>query len=445
MSLWCNKWKKKKQPVAVNDNQRRRRYQSVRQPTAGHSSRPSLLIMGEWPPGRNAARETFGDEFSKLHVDTQLSTSHAIPLKNVDPVVTPIYHTSTRIMAKTSSTAVVEIRRRKNVEVIINELEGGAASLLYNSGLAALSAVFLEFLGSRTHMIALCPLYSGTYSFLTETMERFGVEITFINIEEEPDVIDALENSIRDATRIIFFETIGNPSMAVPDIAGTLKFAKKYKILSLVDATFSSPYNIQPIKLGADIVMHSCSKYIGGHTDTIGGVLTTATKTNWERLKKQQLTTGSALSPFDAALLARGLKTLALRVEKISNNALAVAKFLEGHKKVVRVIYPGLESHPGHRFAKATMKKFSGMIAFDVGDADDAIKLIENLRLIVHAVSLGGTESLIEHPLSISHGPQLMRGEIRVPHVAPGLLRFSVGVEDAKDIIADLDRALAQI
>ncbi|UMM10256.1 hypothetical protein L5515_000116 [Caenorhabditis briggsae] len=306
----------------------------------------------DWPVGYNDAKERLGERFSRLHLDTKILASHAKPLPNADPVVVPIYHSSTYRFKTIAQFDEANhgsnfVYRRcgnpttENVEVVINEIEGGAGSLLYNSGLAAINAVFWEFLGAGTHLICMSPIYRPTLQ-------------------------------------------------------------------------------IQQWRLGADISLHSCSKYIGGHTDVIAGVVTVANYDNWKRLKLQQLTTGSSLSPYDAALLTRGLKTLALRMKQISENALEIAKFLESHLKVTRVYYPGLESHPQHKYAKEVMNKFSGMIAFDVGSAENAIKLVESLKLIVHAVSLGGTESLIEHPLSMSHGKQLLRDE-NGPSVAPGL------------------------
>ncbi|KAF1769582.1 hypothetical protein GCK72_001399 [Caenorhabditis remanei] len=409
----------------------------------------------DWPVGNNEAKERLGERFSSLHLDTKISASHAKPLSNADPVVVPIYHSSTYRFKTVNQFNEPNhgsnfVYRRcgnpttENVEVVINEIEGGAGSLLYNSGLAAISAVFLEFLNSGSHLISMSPIYSGTSSFINETLKRFGVEVTFVDVEKEEDFADAVEKAIRPNTKLIYFETIANPTMAVPDVLGTLEVAKKHNIRTCIDATFSSPYNIQPLKLGADISLHSCSKYIGGHTDVIAGVVTVAHYEDWKKLKLQQLTTGSSLSPYDAALLTRGLKTLALRVDRISENAQKTAEYLESHPKVDHVYYPGLPSHPQHKYAKQVMKQFSGMIAFDVGTSENAINLVENLKLIIHAVSLGGTESLIEHPLSMSHGKQLLR-DADGPTVAPGLLRFSVGIENVEDIIGDLKKALDQL
>uniref|UniRef100_A0A8R1HPB5 Gamma-cystathionase n=1 Tax=Caenorhabditis japonica TaxID=281687 RepID=A0A8R1HPB5_CAEJA len=409
----------------------------------------------DWPVGSNEAEERFGERFENLHLDTRISASHAKPLVNADPVVVPIYHSTTyrfktvgQFNAPNHGSNFVYRRcgnpTTENVEVVINEIESGQGSLLYNSGLAAISAVFLEFLGTGDHLIAMTPIFSGTSSFINETLRRFGVEVTFVDVEKEEDFAGAVEKAIQSNTKLILVETIANPTMAVPNLLGTIEVAKKHNIRLAVDATFSSPYNIQPLKLGASFSIHSCSKYIGGHTDVIAGVVTVSSYDDWKRLKLQQLTTGSSCSPHDAALLTRGLKTLGLWVDRISSNAQKTAEFLESHPKVHRVYYPGLESHPQHKYAKQTMKKFAGMIAFDVGTADNAIKLIENLKLIDHAVSLGGTESLIEHPLSLTHGKQMLHDD-ELPPVAPGLLRFSVGIENVADIIDDLNVAFDKL
>ncbi|PIC53175.1 hypothetical protein B9Z55_000299 [Caenorhabditis nigoni] len=245
----------------------------------------------DWPVGSNDAKERLGESFSRLHLDTKILASHAKPLTNVDPVVVPIYHSSTyrfKTIAQFDEPNHGSnfVYRRcgnpttENVEVVINEIEGGAGSLLYNSGLAAINAVFWEFLGSGTHLICMSPIYSGTSSFINETLKRFGVEVTFVDVEKEKNFAEAIEKSIKPNTKMIYFETIANPTMAVPDVLGTLKVAEKHKILTCIDATFSSPYLIQPLSLGADISLHSCSKYIGGHTDVIAGVVTVANYEN---------------------------------------------------------------------------------------------------------------------------------------------------------------------
>ncbi|CAJ0930367.1 unnamed protein product, partial [Mesorhabditis belari] len=415
--------------------------------------------MSTWPPGENEAREKFGDDFVNLHIDSKISISKAKALENVDPVVVPIYQTTTYRFATVAQwdqpnhgSNYVYSRcgnpTVENVEVIVSELEGAAATLVYNSGLAAVSALLLEFLSAGDHVVCMKPLYSGSYSFMTETMIRFGVTFTFVDVEKEKDFVGAVEKAIKENTKLIYLEAIANPSMAVPDILEVVEVKKRHTQTKLVvDATFASPYLLQSLKIGADFALHSGSKYIGGHCDVIAGCISCGSLMDWQRLKTQQLTTGSALSPMDAALLTRGLKTLALRMDKISETAQKVAKYLDEHRKVIHTFYPGLRSHPQHEAAKKLFPhgKFSGMIGFDVGSAEKAIKLIENLRLITLAVSLGGTESLIEHPFAMSHGKQLLRAENEEAMVAPGLLRFSIGVENAVDLIADLERALQML
>ncbi|KAK5976057.1 Aminotransferase class I/II-fold pyridoxal phosphate-dependent enzyme [Trichostrongylus colubriformis] len=408
-----------------------------------------------YPPAENAARGRLGDEFDQLHSETRLAISHSSPLARAQPIVTPIYHSTTYRYDSVqqfneSNHGSNYVYQRcgnptvENVEVVIRELEQGAATLLYNSGLAACTAVLLEFLSAGDHLICMKPMYSGSYSFITETLIRFNVSVDFVDVEKEKDFTSAVEKAIKKDTKMIFVEVIANPSMAMPNLAEISELASRKQVLSFVDATFASPICVQPILLGADFCMHSCSKYIGGHTDVIGGCVTTRTLDHWKRLKLQQLTTGSALSPFDAALLARGLKTLPLRVDKICTNADRIAQFLAKHPKVLHTHYPGLPSHPMHEAAKTFMKKWSGMIAFDVGSSQAAIIVVESVRLIIHAVSLGGTESLMEHALSMSHSSQLLRTETE-PMVPPGLLRLSVGIENADDLIADLERALSLI
>ncbi|PAV67473.1 hypothetical protein WR25_19506 isoform A [Diploscapter pachys] len=409
-----------------------------------------------FPRGQNVTEEKMGEDFAKLHVCTRIQVSHAKPLENCDPVVVPIYQT-TAYRFKTAAQWSEPNHgsnycyqrcgnpTTENVEVIINEIEQGQGTLLYSSGLAAGTAVFLEFLDSKSHMICMIPIYSGTFTFFVDTLVRWGVEITFIDVDAEGDnLVQAVEKAMKPNTKLVFCEIFGNPTVSIPDVLGTIEVAHKHNAIYLIDTTFASPYIVQPIKFGADLVLHSCSKYLGGHTDIIGGCVTCRDEANWGRLKSQQLTTGSSMSPFDASLLARGIKTLAIRLDRISDNAMIVAQHLEKHPKVKWVKYPGLESHPGHKYANQMMSKFSGMMAFDVGTAEKATKLVENLRIIVHSISLGGTESKIEHPLSMSHGKQLITKGW--PGTIPeGMLRFSIGLENPNDIIVDLDQALEKI
>ncbi|PAV77662.1 hypothetical protein WR25_15647 [Diploscapter pachys] len=415
-------------------------------------------MRAAFPRGTNAAEEDLGDEFNSLHLDTRILTSRAKPLENVDPVIVPIYHSTTyryksveQFNQPNHASGSNYLYQRsgnpttENVEIIINEIEKGNGALLYNSGLAASSAVFLEYLEAGSHMISMCPLFSGTVNFMTEVLMKFGVEITFVDFEKEGDnFTKAVEDAVKPNTKMIFIEVMTNPAMNVPDISALIELANKRYILFFIDATFVSPYNIQPLTLGADIVMHSCSKYIGGHHDVVGGCVTVKKEDNWRRLKLQQSVTGSAMAPFEAALIARGLKTLALRTDRISDNAMAIARYLEKHPKVHKVYYAGLESNPFHKNAKKYLKKYSGMMGFDVGTTEKAIKLAKSVRVITLAVSLGGTESLIEHHLSMSSKARSAPSNY-VVNIPEGLLRFSVGIENVDDLIKDLEQALDQI
>jgi len=267
---------------------------------------------------------------------------------------------------------------------------------------------------------------------------KFGVEITWVPVCE--DFAGDAEKQIKPNTKMIYSECPCNPMMHFVDLEATFGLAKRHKFYSAIDATFASPYLLQPIKLGADFVIQSCTKYLGGHSDLIGGSVTTATVDNWRRLKNLQFTMGNAMSPFDAALVSRGIKTLPIRMDRISDTAMKVAEFLESHSKVKKVHYCGLPSDPGHKAASKVMTKFGGMLAIDVGTAADAIQVAQNTRIFQLAVSLGGTESLIEHPTSMTHGTELRQAGF---HPIPeGLIRLSVGLEDADDLIADLERAL---
>ncbi|KHJ99056.1 cystathionine gamma-lyase family protein [Oesophagostomum dentatum] len=303
----------------------------------------------ENPPAVNDGRERFGDDFEQLRLESKLAASHAKPLARAHPLVTPIYHSTTYRFdtvgqyneSNHGSNYVYQRCGNPTVEtaeVILRELEQGAATLLYNSGLAACSAVLLEFLNAGDHLICMKPIYSGSYSFITETLVRFDVSTDFVDVDREEDFAGAVEAAVKKNTKMVFVEVIANPSIKMPDLLAVIDVAKKHNLLCFVDATFASPMCVQPIVLGADFCMHSCSKYIGGHTDVIAGCVTTKFMEHWERLKLQQFTTGSALSPFDAALVTRGLKTLPLRVEKICSNAMGVAQFLEKHPKVLTLL-----------------------------------------------------------------------------------------------------------
>jgi len=312
---------------------------------------------------------------------------------------------------------------------------------LFSSGLAAINAVFLSFLKCGDHLIYPKPCYSGTFEFIKNTLEKFGVETDTIPAGAS---IEEYKKLIKSNTRMLYAETPCNPTMAITDLASLGALAKSHpQIVTAVDATFASPYLQQSLKLGMNISIHSCTKYLGGHTDLIGGAVTVDNVQLWKRLKVHSASTGALLAPFDSYLLYRGLKTLPLRVERHCKNAMAVATFLEKHPKVSKVWYPGLASHPHHNIAKKQMKDFGGMISFELPTLEQASRLVENLKIINLAVSLGGVESLIEHPATMTHGKMLMSDAERLEgNITDGLIRFSVGLEDEQDLINDLKQAL---
>lgn len=410
-----------------------------------------------WNPAKNFSRDEIGAEFDELDISTKTLVSRLEPITpDFDPIAIPIYQTS--VYRNSSIQQYADIlkeggyiyqrlgnRTSESAEVIINELESGKGTLMYTSGLAAMSSIFLCFLKAGDHVVCPNPIYSGTMKFIEETLVKFGVSVSYVN-STVSSVLD-YEKAIRPNTRIIYAEVPCNPTMSILNLKDFGKLSLTHpNIISVVDGTFASPYIQQPLKHGVDISFHSCSKFLGGHTDLIGGCVTVNDVSRWKILKNYQSTVGNALSAFDSYLLVRGLKTLAIRMDRHCSNAMIVAKFLESHPKVKKVWYPGLESHPQHKNACEQMNGYGGMIAFEMADKQAAVKLVENLKIINLAVSLGGTESLIEHPATMTHGPMLMSDDDRLKSgITDGLIRFSVGLEHPEDLKKDLAQALAHI
>ncbi|XP_071085507.1 L-methionine gamma-lyase-like [Haliotis cracherodii] len=373
-----------------------------------------------------------------------------------EPLVPPIYHSSTyklksvddflKVMQEGGSVySRLANTTTESTECAINALEGGAGSLVFASGMAAVSTVFLALLDMGDHVVMNVPVYSGSQTLLKELVRKFGLEVTWVpagcSIEE-------FRRSVKANTKMIYGESPCNPDMSVLDFEEFGKLGSSLDgVISVVDATFGSCYLQQPIKHGIDISLHSCTKYMGGHSDLIAGCVTTKTVDLWKRIKKWQTSLGCMLSPHDSSLLLRGLKTLPIRMKKHSENAMAVAKYLEGHPKVNRVMYPGLPSHPGHEVARKQMAAFGGMIMADVkGGVEGGRTVAESLRIVTLAVSLGGVESILEHPITMSHGPYLLTpAEIEENRVTPGQLRISIGIEDPEDLIADFKQALDKV
>jgi cystathionine gamma-lyase len=361
-------------------------------------------------------------------------------------VSVPIYATSTYAQASPGEHKGFEYSRSHNptrfaFERAVADLESGAAGFAFASGLAAISTV-LELLDSGDHVIASDDLYGGTFRLLERVRKRSaGLEVSFVDLAD----VAAIEAAIRPNTKLIWAETPTNPMLRLADLEAIAAIGKRHGILTAADNTFASPYCQRPLELGFDLVMHSATKYLAGHSDLVAGVVAVRDDADLiDRMRFLQNAIGSVLGPFDSFLALRGVKTLALRMRAHCDNALKIAQWLETRKGVARVIYPGLESHPQHDLAKRQMHGFGGIISVVLdADLDQSRRVLERVRLFTLAESLGGVESLIEHPAIMTHAsiPAVQRASLGI---SDALLRLSVGVEDVDDLIADLDQALDQ-
>jgi cystathionine gamma-lyase len=358
-------------------------------------------------------------------------------------VVPPIHVAATYVQHRAGEWREFDYGRsgnptRKSLEQTIASLENGSHALAYSTGMAATHGVTM-LLESGDHMVAGADIYGGTYRLLHKVLSRSKVGVTLANTQD----LAELENAITPQTKLLWLESPGNPLMSITDLKACVEIAKKHNLLTAVDNTFATPVLTRPLELGIDIVMHSATKYLGGHSDVLGGVLVVRDAELFERLYFMQNATGAVLGPFDAFLVARGLKTLELRVQEQCRSAEKIAAFLEADKRIDRVLYPGLPNHPGHEIARQQMDGgFGGMLSFEVaGDFEKAKQVVESTKLFQLAVSLGAVESLIEQPASMSHA-SYDAADRRLHGIKDGLIRISVGLEDSDDLIQDLDRAL---
>ena len=360
-------------------------------------------------------------------------------------VMVPIYATSTYGQQSPGVHKGFEYARSQNptrfaFERAVADLESGAAAFAFGSGLAAIANI-LELLDAGAHVVATDDIYGGTYRLMHRVRQRSaGLKVGLADFTD----LAAVEAAIRPDTRMLWVETPTNPLLKVVDLEGIVALAKRKGLLTVADNTFCSPYLQRPLELGVDIVVHSTTKYLNGHSDMVGGVAVVREEGEiLDQLKFLQNAVGAISGPFDSFLALRGLKTLALRMERHSQNGMRIAKWLEGRKDVRRVIYPGLPSHPQHTIAKRQMSAFGGMISVEL-DRDLAAtkRFLERTQLFALAESLGGVESLIEHPALMTHGsiPAEQRAAIGI---SDSLVRLSAGIEDADDLIADLEQALA--
>ena len=359
-------------------------------------------------------------------------------------IMPPIFQTATYAQNGLGDHKGYEYSRSHNptrtaLQECIAALEDGKFGLAFASGMAAETAI-LSLLSAGDHLVACDDLYGGSYRIFERVMRRYNVETSYVPAGN----IAAYEQAIRPNTKLIWLETPTNPLLRLIDIQAVAEIAHRHNILVVVDNTFASPYFQQPLKLGADIVVHSTTKYINGHSDVIGGALVLNNEEAYESMKFYENAAGNVPSPFDAWLVLRGIKTLAVRMRQHDENARAVAKFLAEHPRVEKVYYPGLPSHPDYVLAKHQMSGFGGMVSFQFkGVYADVDKLVRRFKVFSLAESLGGVESLVCHPVSMTHGS--IPKEIREARgLTDTLLRLSVGIEDAEDLLADLQQALAE-
>ena len=372
-------------------------------------------------------------------------------------LVTPIYNSSTFIFDSTAQGAARFALEEPGyiytrignptcaaLEETLARLEGGEAALSTVSGMGASTATIWTCISAGEEIVADKTLYGCTFEFFEHHLSRFGVKVHFIEMTREEE----LRAALNEKTRIVYLETPANPNLKITDIEKTAKIAHEYNpaIKVICDNTFASPYLQQPLKLGADIVVHSATKYINGHGDLLAGFVVSDQETiNQIRLVGIKDMTGAFMPANEASLVERGLKTLEIRMQRHCSNAMAVARYLQGNPKVEKVFYPGLEDHEGHDIAAKQMRDFGGMVSFIVkGGREKAAIVADNVKVATLAVSLGATETLIEHPASMTHSPYTEE-ELEAAGIAPGLIRFSVGLENPEDIIADLQQAFDKI
>ncbi len=359
-------------------------------------------------------------------------------------IIVPIYQTSTFVQQDLGKHKGYEYSRTSNptraaLERNLAALERGRFGLAFASGMAAINAV-MSLLKAGDQVVAGHDLYGGSFRLFEQVLKGFGLDFSYANTTR----IQEVERSLRPNTRIIFIETPTNPLMEITDLSAMASLARRRGLLLVVDNTFMSPYFQRPLEHGADIVVHSTTKYLNGHSDGVGGAVILNDQALADRLKFIQNAAGAVLGPFDCWLVLRGVKTLAVRMACHNENGLAVARYLEKHPRVKKVHYPGLESHPQFALAKRQMSGSGGMLSFDTGSLEEARTVLKTVRLCALAESLGGVETLISHPATMTHAsvPAEKRKQLGI---SEGLVRISVGIEDAEDILGDLDQALARI
>jgi len=380
-------------------------------------------------------------EVFKMKRKTMMIHGGIVGDEHTGAVSVPIYQVSTYKQEAVGKHKGYEYSRTGNptrfaLEELVKDLEGGERGFAFGSGMAAITAVMMLF-NSGDHVILTDDVYGGTYRVMTKVLNRLGIESTFVDTSS----LEEIEKAIQPNTKAIYIETPTNPLLKVTDIAGAVEIARKHNLMTIVDNTFSTPYWQQPLALGVDIVLHSATKYIGGHSDVVAGLVVVKSEKLAEDLHFVQNSTGGVLGPQDSWLLMRGIKTLGLRMEATERNANEIVSFLQEHPAVEKIYYPGLPSHPNHEIAKKQADGFGGMISFDVGSEEKANQLLQKVKYFTLAESLGAVESLISVPAKMTHA-SIPKDRREALGITDGLVRISVGIEDVEDLIADLKQAL---
>ncbi len=378
-----------------------------------------------------------------MKFNTKVIHAGVHPDPSTGAIMTPIFQTSTYVQDGPGNHKGFEYARTQNptrqvLEENLAALENGYGGICYGSGLAAMDAV-IKLLKSGDDVLATNDLYGGSYRLLVKIFKNFGIGSRYIPMQD-PEFV---KSQILPETKLIWIETPTNPLLNIIDIKAICKIAKEKNILVCVDNTFASPYLQTPLDLGADLVLHSATKFLGGHSDAIHGAVISNSKVLYDELKFIQNASGAVPGPMDCFLVLRGIKTLHLRVQRSCENARQIAEFLLSHPKVSRVLYPGFESHPNHQIAKSQMKDFGGIVSFDLKDGsfDSAKKILSSTKLFACAESLGGVESLIGHPASMTHA-SIPREDRVANGLTDSLIRLSIGVEDVDDLKSDLNQAI---
>jgi cystathionine gamma-lyase/cystathionine beta-lyase/cystathionine gamma-lyase/homocysteine desulfhydrase len=366
------------------------------------------------------------------------------PDPSTGAIITPIFQTSTYVQDALGEHKGYEYARTQNptraaVEANIAAIEGGKGALAFASGMAAIAAV-ASFLASGDHVVVTDNTYGGTYRYFERVLRKYGLDFTYVDTGD----LDATARAFKQTTKLLFVETPTNPVLGLTDLAAAAELAHGRGAKLVVDNTFASPAVQRPIEFGADMVLHSTTTYLNGHSDSVGGIVIATADEDIEWLKFYQNSAGAILSPFDSWLVLRGTKTLAVRMTQHNANGLALARFLATDRKVQKVYYPGLPGHPQHELARRQMNGFGGMLSFDLGSLDAARRLLNNVKLMALAESLGGVETLISHPATMTHA-SVPIDRRQAMGITDGLVRISAGIEDLDDLTEDLSQALEAV